>query len=120
MRIRDPTGLERGVSEMTILNYLRNLLNRGDSMNRSDFDPELEYVHVSQERTSAVEIGAVPPTEARDVENEVDLANLTDLEAYARGSSVSKKSIEQWISSGLLMPEELKVAEKLIKIMCKT
>jgi hypothetical protein len=98
---------------MTILNYLRNLLNR------SDFDSELEYVHESPERTPAVEIGAGPPTEARNVENEFDLANMTDLEAYARGSMASKKSIEQWISSGLLMPGELKVAEKLIKIMAK-
>jgi hypothetical protein len=98
---------------MTILDYLRNLLKKNDS------NPELEYVHETRNRTSAVGMDAVAPVETHDAENEVDLANLTDLEAYARGSGVSKKSIEQWISSGLLMPEELKVAEKLVKMMSK-
>jgi hypothetical protein len=98
---------------MTILDYLRKLLKKNDS------NPELEYVHESRSRTSAVGMDTVQPIETHDPGNEVDLANLTDLEAYARGSGISRKSIEQWISSGLLMPEELKVAEKLIKMMSK-
>jgi hypothetical protein len=98
---------------MTILDFLRNLLKRDDA------NPELEYVHESRYRTSAVDIDPIPPIETHDAENEVDLANLTDLEAYARGSGVSKKSIEQWISSGLLMPEELKVADKLKKMLSR-
>ena len=96
---------------MTILNYVRNLLKRSDS------NPDLEYVHESHDRKSAFGIDVVAPVETCDAEQEVDLANLTDLEAYASGSRISKKSIEQWISSGLLMPEELKIAEKLIKMM---
>jgi hypothetical protein len=99
---------------MTILNYVRNLLKRSDS------NPELEFIHEIRDRRSAFETDVVTPMETCDAENEVDLANLTDLEAYARGSRGSKKSIEQWISSGLLMPEELKVAEKLIKMMSKS
>ena len=99
---------------MTILDYLRNLLKENDSK------PELEYVHETRNRTSSVGMYAVPPVEtAHDAGNEVDLANLTDLEAYAREPGTSRKSIEQWISSGLLMPGELKVAEKLIKMMSK-
>ena len=99
---------------MTILDFLRNLLKRDDS------NPELEYVHESRCRTSEVEAAPIPPVETHGPEHEIDLANLTDLEAYARGSGVSRKSIEQWISSGLLMPDELKVAEKLIKMMGKS
>ena len=99
---------------MTILDFLRNLLKRDDA------NPELEYVHESRYRTSAVEAAPTPSIEAHEAEHEIDLANLTDLEAYARGSGVSRKSIEQWISSGLLMPEELKVAEKLVKMMGKS
>jgi hypothetical protein len=99
---------------MTILDYLRNLVKRTDSK------PELEYVHASRNQTSAVGIGDSPPVETSEAEHEVDLAGLTDLEAYARGSGVSRKFIEQWISSGLLMPEELKVAEKLVKMMNKS
>jgi hypothetical protein len=97
---------------MTIMDYLRNLLLR-----ENDSDSELEYVHETRNQTSAACIEADPPVETRTAEQEVDLTNLTDLEAYARGSAVSRKSIEQWISSGLLMPDELKVAEKLIKMM---
>jgi hypothetical protein len=100
---------------MTILDYLRNLLKKNDSK------PELEFVHETRNRTSSVGMYAVPPieTHVHDAGNEVDLANLTDLEAYAREPGISRKSIEQWISSGLLMPGELKVAEKLIKMMSK-
>jgi hypothetical protein len=99
---------------MTILDYLRNLLKGNDS------DSELEYVHETRNQTSAACIEADPPVETQVAEQEVDLANLMDLEAYAREPAVSRESIEQWISSGLLMPGELKVAEKLIKIMGKS
>jgi hypothetical protein len=96
---------------MTILNYLRNLLVRGDA------NPTLEYVNESHARTSSVECDPVRAAEKWDMQNDVDFTHLTDLEGYARESSLSKKSIEQWISSGLLMPNELKVAEKLIRIL---
>ena len=96
---------------MTILDYVRKLLKTSDS------NPELEYVQELKDPVSAFEVDGGMPIETCDSEDEVDLANLTDLEAYARGSQISKKSIEQWISSGLLMPYELKVAEKLIKMM---
>jgi hypothetical protein len=96
---------------MTILDFVKYLLKRNDS------SPELEYVQDSRNQTPVAGIGAILPPKACDEENEVDLARLTDLEAYAKEPGVSKKSIEQWISSGLLMPEELKVAEKLVKMM---
>jgi hypothetical protein len=96
---------------MTILNYLRSLLVR------SDANLGLEYVNESHAQVSSVECDPVRAAEKWDMQNDVDFTHLIDLEGYARESSLSKKSIEKWISSGLLMPEELKVAEKLIKIM---
>lgn len=51
------------------------------------------------------------------VEPDVDLSPQKDLENYARGLSVSKKSLEQLISSGMLMPDELEVAEKIVRFM---
>lgn len=51
------------------------------------------------------------------IEPDVDLSPQKDLENYARGLSVSKKSLEQLISSGMLMPDELEVAEKIVKFM---
>jgi hypothetical protein len=104
----------RGVIKMTIMTYLRNLFNRCDS------GAAMEYVHESQPPPGPVKCDRIPSAAVRDMENEFDLMGMTNLEDYAREPSLSKKSIEQWISSGLLMPGELKVAEKLIKIMSKT
>ncbi len=98
---------------MTILNFLRKF------MKKSDPKPVLAYVQESHDQMSPVGLDPAQPADAWEMENEIDLSARTDLEAYARGLSVSKKSIEGWISSGLLMPEELKVAEKLVKIMRK-
>jgi hypothetical protein len=99
---------------MTIMTYLRNLFYRCDS------GAALEYVHESQDRPGLVKCDQVTSAAKREIENEFDLMRMTNLEDYAREPSLSKKSIEQWISSGLLMPGELKVAEKLIKIMSRT
>ena len=98
---------------MTILNYLFKF------MKKSDPKPDLAYVQEVRGQAPAVEPGPTQPAEEWEIENEIDLSTQTDLEDYARGLSISKKSIERWISSGLLMPEELKVAEKLVKIMSR-
>ncbi len=96
---------------MTILNYLRKF------MKKSSPKPTLAYVQESRRHGPAEALDPAQPVAEWEMENEIDLSARTDLEDYARGLSVSKKSIERWISSGLLMPEELKVAEKLLKIM---
>jgi hypothetical protein len=98
---------------MTILNYLRKF------MKKSSPKPSLAYVQELRGHAPVVEIDPAREADEWEMENEIDLSARTDLEDYARGLSVSKKSIERWISSGLLMPEELKVAEKLVKIMNK-
>jgi len=98
---------------MTILNYLRKLIKKGDPK------PDLTYVQESRGRSQAIEPNPARNNRDWELENDIDLSPQTDLEDYARGLSVSKKSIERWISSGLLMPEELKVAEKLVKIMSR-
>jgi hypothetical protein len=99
---------------MAIFNYLKNLIRGGRSPK-----PKLEYVQEARGQAPPVEINSVLPSGTGDMDNEIDLSTQTDLEDYARGLSISKESIERWISSGLLMPEELKVAEKLVKIMRK-
>lgn len=98
---------------MTILDYLRKF------MKKSSPKPTLAYVQESRHHAPVAELDRAQPVDEWEMENEIDLSARTDLEDYARGLSVSKKSIERWISSGLLMPEELKVAEKLVKIMNK-
>ena len=58
-------------------------------------------------------------TTLKEMEREIDLSSHRDLEDYVRGLSVTRESVERWISSGLLMPDEIKAAEKLVKIMRK-
>ena len=98
---------------MTIFNFLRKF------MKKSGPKPALSYVQESRNPTFVKTPNFTPSADAWEMEKEIDLSAKMDLEDYARGLSVSKESIERWISSGLLMPEELKVAEKLVKIMNK-
>ena len=96
---------------MAILNYLKSILKKRPAQ------PPVEYI---EESTQGGDTEAQSPdNNLRDLAHEIDLSPQQDLEDYARGLSVTKESIERWISSGLLMPEEMKVAEKLIKIMRK-
>ena len=96
---------------MAILKYLKNILRKRPAQ------PPVEYI---EESSRGVETETqFPENHLRDMEHDIDLSPHQDLEDYARGLSVTKESIERWISSGLLMPEEMKVAEKLIKIMRK-
>ena len=98
---------------MTILKFFRKFLRK------SPTNPAVEYVHEARSEARPMDLPPVHPPADRAPDNEVDLSARSDLEDYARGLTVSKESIERWISSGLLMPEELKVAEKLIHYMRK-
>jgi hypothetical protein len=59
------------------------------------------------------------PSPAVGKEHEIAFSPQGDLEAYVRGLAVSKEAIEGWISAGVLLPEETKVAAKMIRIMCR-
>lgn len=51
---------------------------------------------------------------------EIAFSHQGDLEAYVRGLALPKEAIERWISAGVLLPEETRVASKMIRIICKT
>jgi len=48
---------------------------------------------------------------------ETAFTHQSDLDAYARGLSIPPEVIEKWISAGLLFPDEIRMAEKIIKIL---
>ena len=48
---------------------------------------------------------------------ELAFTRQSDLEAYARGLTIAPEAIEKWISAGLLFPDEIRMAEKIIKIL---
>ncbi len=96
---------------MAIMNFLRSLFKK-----RPTPQP-MEYIEETPDHVQADDPKDQMASYLREMENEIDLSRHQDLEDYARGLSVTKESIERWISSGLLMPDEMKVAEKIIKIM---
>lgn len=81
----------------------------------------MTYVEEESSQSKAVTLGTQPAVEGslRESDGEFDLSRHADLEVYAKDINVSRESIERWISSGLLMPEELKMAEKLVQLMRK-
>jgi len=60
--------------------------------------------------------GHVEPGVALVVE-EMAFTRQGDIDAYARGLSIPPETIEKWISAGLLFPDEIRMAEKIIKIL---
>ena len=98
---------------MAVFSYLRKILNR-----RGGKKP-VEYVREDPYRADANRHHSHESAEFQQLESEIDLSPQTDLEGYARGLSISKESIGRWISSGLLMPDEMKVAEKIVQILNK-
>lgn len=98
---------------MTIKTFLKKIWNRRKSQGHQI------HVHEKVYDTERVQPHLSEPVQANPVETEVDLSPQKDLENYARGLNVSKKSLEQLISSGMLMPGELEVAEKIVRFMRK-
>jgi hypothetical protein len=50
---------------------------------------------------------------------EIDFSKENDLEAYTKRLNVPREVIEKWVAAGILRPDEIKVAEKMLKIMRK-
>ena len=100
---------------MAIMKHLRKLFGK------SRPKPTLTYVQDEPAPSEVVVENSQPAVDAtlREMDGEIDLSRHADIEDYAKDINVSRESIERWISSGLLMPEELKMAEKLVQLMRK-
>lgn len=99
---------------MALLKYLKRII-----LKKREPKNQLAYVHEVPNESEAVDVAAQVSAAARNYDNEIDLSHQRDLEDYAQELTISKEAIEQWISAGLLMPSELQVAEKIVKIMRK-
>lgn len=80
---------------------------------------KLTYVHEVPHKSEALDVAATVPEAVTKYDSDIDLSHQRDLEGYAQELTISEEAIEQWISAGLLMPGELEVAEKIVKIMRK-
>ena len=50
---------------------------------------------------------------------DIDLSRDDQFEAYALGTRVSAETLEKWIAAGILCPDEIRAAEKLLKMIRK-
>lgn len=108
---------------MTILKFLRKMFRTKHGAKHA-----LEYIEETPAAPSPVnfqpEVVALPkepemvPT-VRESTDEVAFSPQGDLEAYVQGLTVPREVIERWIAAGVLLPEEIRVAEKMIRIMRK-
>ena len=105
---------------MALKDFIRGLLKKEQTRR------PLEYVKASLGEAPPA---AMPPAQAVPLEqttlpsaeayreNNIAFSPQGDLEDYVRGLAVSQEAIERWISAGVLLPEETKVAAKMIRIM---
>ena len=50
-------------------------------------------------------------------EADIDLTRDDQLDAYANGMKIPPETLEKWIAAGILSPEEIRTAEKLLKLI---
>jgi hypothetical protein len=98
---------------MAIMDYLRRLLKKKNAVHTR----KMQYVHEYHFDEQAPQEQST--LEHRQLLSEVDFSYQGDLEAYVEGLTVPRQVIEHWISAGLLFPEEMKVAERIVRIMRK-
>jgi hypothetical protein len=110
-RVFGPTKNWQGVTKMALLKYIKRLISK-----KREPKQKLTYVHDAPYETKSVDCSQTVPAVENMPDHEIDLSPQRDLEDYAQDLTVSKEAIEQWISAGLLMPGELEVAKKIVKI----
>lgn len=93
---------------MSILKQLRTLFRKPNVQPRVEYIRTWDYNEPEKEHEL---------THMTDLLGEVDFSHQGDLESYVRGLAIPREVIERWISAGLLYPEEMKTAEKMIRIM---
>ncbi len=105
---------------MKVMQFVRMLLKKGS------VKPAFEYVdeHMYESPPAVIALPEYHPAEEQQEPRPVDapaddiaFSPQGDLETYVRGLNVSKESIARWISAGVLLPEETKIAQKMLQIM---
>ncbi len=108
---------------MNLLDYVRRLFAKQKKNQRLEYIKE--YTPESVCRRGDAPEGQAPsaalkpmqaPTAIHDVPS-IAFSAQGDLEAYVEGLDVSSEVIEGWISAGVLLPEETRVAVQMIRLM---
>lgn len=88
--------------------------------------PRYEYVRETVE-TPPSDASVMPAATGNELKGpaagerteEIAFSHQGDLESYVRGLTSPKEAIERWISAGVLLPEETKVASQMLRILSK-
>jgi hypothetical protein len=108
---------------MTLLKKLKRL-KFGFRRGRGEAPAEKVLLTVTREdepeRVSMVATRESIVTElVADLPYEIDFTRTEDLESYMEDLKMPAAKIENWISAGVLYPEEIKIAEKMLRILRK-
>lgn len=108
---------------MNLLDYVRRLFVKQNKNQRleyiKEYAPERVYRSEDALEGQAPSVALKPmqaPTAIHDVPS-IAFSAQGDLEAYVEGLNVSSEVIEGWISAGVLLPEETRVAVQMIRLM---
>lgn len=109
---------------MNVMSYVRKLFRKERRKPQLEYvkayavgeAPKLDTVPATASPGVALKTARVP-VDVVDTEPVIAFSSQGDLEAYVEGLNVSSKVIEGWISAGVLLPEETRVAIKMIRLM---
>jgi hypothetical protein len=51
---------------------------------------------------------------------DIDLNGIEDIKQFVRKHKLKKNTLEAWISAGILDPQEMKMAEKMVRFLDQT
>lgn len=107
---------------MRLMKFMRRLFKHENTGQQMEYVKETSAEPPVQTIAPSAELlvhESIPSPAEAGKEHEIAFSPQGDLEAYVRGLAISKEAIEGWISAGVLLPEETKVAAKMIRIMCR-
>lgn len=118
-RVRQMEGVGKMTFMERFLQWLakfgrRKTHSKAERVYLTAYDPHPEALQIGADAEDA---GTMAP-EAK-LDQEIDFSRNDDLEAYTENLNVPREVIEQWISAGLLYPEEIRTAERMLRILRK-
>ena len=108
---------------MNVLNLVRKLFLKERKNPQFEYVKEYAVGHGPKINTSAATVSAAVSPQTKQApevirsEKIIAFSPQGDLEAYVKGLNVPSEVIEGWISAGVLLPEETRVAAKMIRLM---
>ncbi len=108
---------------MNVLTYIRRLFRKTPEKQHLEYVKEYAVdldanVEIETRRVAAnLPLKERPAPDQLRPEATITFSQQGDLESYVKMLNVPSEVIEGWISAGVLLPEETRVAAKMIRLM---